>query len=158
MASHAQSSHGHAEHGDDYHHHQHISTIRTNGAVFAGLLFFTALTILAYRFRLGEYNLLVALIIASMKASLVCTWFMHLKYEARFNVLFFLGSVLFLSVFVGYTVNDTGHRGRNQTIQGRRVDPATGAYAHGTADVIANNPQGQAFETLPPAPPPPAGQ
>ena len=132
MASHAQDH----EHGDDYHHHAHISTIRSNTIVFFCLIGLTLLTVGAYTVRLGEYNLAVALVIAAMKASLVCTWFMHLKYEQRFNTLFFLGAFLFVTVFVGYTVNDTSHRGRGGSIQSVRTDPATGLRAYGTAAQI----------------------
>ena len=108
----ATDAHAHDdEHGDDYHHHQHIATIRGNLIIFGLLLACTALTIGAYMVRLGEANLLVALLIAGVKATLVCTFFMHLKYEQRFNILFFLGSFLFVGVFVGYTLNDTDHRG-----------------------------------------------
>ena len=146
----AHGSHEHShddEHGDDYHHHAHISTIKTNTLVFIGLIILTLLTVGAYTVRLGEYNLLVALIIASMKASLVCTWFMHLKYEQRFNTLFFLGAFLFVAVFVGYTVNDTGYRGADQSVMGVRVDPSTGNYAYGTATTIGDN--NGAYEMLP---------
>ena len=140
------TDHEHAdhEHGDDYHHHQHIATIKGNAIIFGALLLCTLLTVLAYRVRLGEWNLFVALAIASVKATLVCTWFMHLKYEQRFNTLFFLGSFLFVGVFVGYTLNDTDHRGDD--MYGRRVDPATGNYAYGTAESISQNGE---FEALP---------
>ncbi len=146
MASHASSHDAHDEHGDDYHHHAHIASIRTNAVVFVGLLALTVLTILAYKVRLGEFNLAIAIIIASMKASLVCTWFMHLKYEARFNTLFFLGTTLFVAVFVGYTVNDTEYRGHHGSIQSVRVDPETGARAFGTAALVAEHGEFQVLE------------
>ena len=78
------------------------------------------------------------------KFYLVAAEFMHLKYEQRFNTLFFLGSFLFVGVFVGYTLNDTDHRGDD--MYGRRVDPATGNYAYGTAESISQNGE---FEALP---------
>lgn len=145
----ASTTHDHAhddhhDHGDDYHPHAHISSVKTYLAVFGGLLFFTASTVAAYNVRLGDMNLIVAVIIATMKAALVCTWFMHLKYEQRFNTLFFLGSLLFVSVFLGYTLNDTDHRAE-ETIQGARRDPANGNYAYGTAQDISENGE---FETV----------
>lgn len=129
------------QHGDDYHHHQHIATIPGNLIIFGALLLCTALTIGAYMVRLGEANLFVALFIAAIKATLVCTFFMHLKYEQRFNILFFLGSFLFVGVFVGYTLNDTDHRGDD--VQGRRVDVSNGRWAFGTADDIATDRNGE---------------
>ena len=60
-------------------------------------------------------------------------WFMHLKYEKKFNILIFLGSFVFMTIFLGYTLNDTAHRGRQGSMTGRRVDPMTGERARGTA-------------------------
>ena len=111
MATDATAHDEHGEHDDDYHHHQHIASIKGNLIIFGALLLCTALTVAAYKVRLGEANLFVAIFIAGIKATLVCTFFMHLKYEQRFNILFFLGSFLFVGVFVGYTLNDTDHRG-----------------------------------------------
>jgi hypothetical protein len=75
----------------------------------------------------------VALLIASVKATLVGTWFMHLKYEKAFNISFFLGALLFMAIFFGYTSNDTGWRGRVDGINGTQQDARTGAYAAGSA-------------------------
>ena len=134
-----------ADHQDDnYHVHTHISSIPLYVGVFAALLFFTGLTVAAYNVRLGSLNLAVAMIIATMKASLVCFFFMHMKYEKKFNVLFFLGSLLFVTIFLGYTANDTNYRaGVENEIYGARVDPATGKYAYGTASLIAEGETGR---------------
>ncbi|MEO0326661.1 MAG: cytochrome C oxidase subunit IV family protein, partial [Myxococcota bacterium] len=134
-----------ADHQDDnYHVHAHISSIPTYVGVFVALLFFTGLTVAAYNVRLGSLNLAVAMIIATLKATLVCFFFMHMKYEKKFNVLFFLGSLLFVTVFLGYTANDTNYRaGVENEIYGARVDPATGKYAYGTATLIAEGETGR---------------
>ncbi len=140
-------AHAHAEHGDDYYVHAHVTPARTYVLVLATLLFLTFLTVLAYNVRLGEWNLFVAVLIATIKASIVGTWFMHLKYEQRFNLIFFLGSLFFVIVFLGYTVNDTQHRGRQGTLTGVRVDPATGRRAFGSGSVLEG--EGE-FQRLPP--------
>ncbi len=124
------------EHDDDYAVHTHITSIRTYLIVFGALLFLTGLTVAAYNVRLGELNLAVAVLIAMIKSSLVGAYFMHLKYESKFNTLFFVGSLVFVGVFLGYTLNDTDHRGE-ETVQGMRVDPATGNFAYGTATVLS---------------------
>ena len=147
MATDATAHDEHGEHDDDYHHHQHIASIKGNLIIFGALLLCTALTVAAYKVRLGEANLFVAIFIAGIKATLVCTFFMHLKYEQRFNILFFLGSFLFVGVFVGYTLNDTDHRGDD--VQGRRIDPSNGRWAFGTAAPIADEDNGE-FIMLPP--------
>ena len=119
--------------GDGYYVHAHITPVKTNLIVIGALFALTGITIAAYYVRLGEWNLAVALLIASVKATLVGTWFMHLKYEKAFNTSFFLGSVLFMAIFFGYTSNDTGHRGRVDGIHGTQRDARTGEFAAGIA-------------------------
>ena len=130
-----------ADHGhdDDYNVHAHISTIKTNVIVLGALLFLTFLTVLAYNVRLGDLNLFVAVAIAMVKATIVGAWFMHLKYEKKFNILFFAGSLIFVAIFLGYTMNDTAHRGRQGSLMGLRVDPGTGNRAYGTDPLLREN-------------------
>ena len=73
----------------------------------------------------------VAMLIASIKATLVMTFFMHLKDDSRFNALVFIGALLFGGVFLAYTLNDTGHRAEVEDVQGGYIDPATGEVAPG---------------------------
>ena len=113
-------SHAHDDHGDDYMPHVHITSAKVYAGIFGALLLLTGLTVAAYRVRLGEWNLFVAVVIATMKAALVMGFFMHLHYEKTFNKLVFLGSFIFVAVFLGYTINDTGHRGRQQSMTGLR--------------------------------------
>lgn len=131
-------AHAHDEHGDDYHVHTHITSIKTYVLIFGALIFLTLLTVAAYNVRLGEWNLFVAVLIAMVKSSLVGAYFMHLKYEKKFNILFFTGSLIFVGVFLAYTLNDTDYRG-NEGMQGMRIDPATGSYAYGTAAILGED-------------------
>lgn len=128
-------AHAHDEHGDDYLVHAHITSIKTYIVIFGALIFLTGLTVAAYNVRLGEWNLFVAVLIAMVKSSLVGAYFMHLKYEQKFNILFFVGSLIFVGVFLAYTLNDTDHRGE-EGAQGMRIDPATGNYAYGSATLL----------------------
>ncbi|MBC7172834.1 MAG: cytochrome C oxidase subunit IV family protein [Polyangiaceae bacterium] len=121
---------------DKYNVVPHVSSIQMNLVVLGALLFLTGLTVAAYRVHLGEWNLLVAVLIASVKSVLVGTFFMHLKWERGFNTLFFVGSLLFVGLFLAYTVNDTHHRGQVDPNWGNRQDPRTRAYAAGTAQGI----------------------
>ncbi|MBX3248788.1 MAG: cytochrome C oxidase subunit IV family protein [Myxococcales bacterium] len=132
-------AHSHDDHADGYHVHAHVSTTKFNLAILGALLFLTLVTVGAYNIRLGDWNLFVAIVVATMKAGLVMGFYMHLHWEKGFNKLFFLGSFLFVAIFLGYTVNDTSHRGRQQSLSGLRVDPATGQYAHGTAALITEH-------------------
>ncbi len=126
-------AHAHDEHGDNYHVHAHIAPLRTYYIIFGLLIALTGLTVLAYNVRLGEWNLLVAVIIAAFKSSLVVTWFMHMKHEKMFNGLFFFGSFIFMGIFLFYTLNDTNYRGQVSEYNGGRVDGSNGQYAYGTA-------------------------
>jgi len=56
---------------------------RTGVAVFVALLLLTVVTVLVSYVDLGLWNTVVALLIASVKASLVALFFMHLKGESR---------------------------------------------------------------------------
>ena len=51
----------------------------------------------------------VAMIIATLKAFLVCAFFMHMWWDKTFNVVVFLSSTLFVVLFIGLTLLDTGH-------------------------------------------------
>lgn len=153
--AHAHDDAAHGEHEDGYHVHAHVSTTKFNAAILGALFLLTGLTVAAYRIHLGEWNLLVAVIIATMKAGLVMGFYMHLHWEKTFNKIIFLGSFIFVAVFLGYTVNDTGHRGRAGSLTGLRVDPATGAPAFGTTALIAEHGE---FQPLRPAAPAPAAE
>ena len=48
------------------------------------------------------------MIIATVKAALVCTFFMHLLWDKKFHAVLFLTSVLFLILFLSLTSNDRG--------------------------------------------------
>lgn len=120
------------ETSDGYWVRPHISTTKQNFAVLMALFFLTFLTVAAYRIELGEWNLAVAVLIASVKATLVCYYFMHLKYEHAFNTLFFIGSILFLLLFLAYTSNDMSNRARVDPDWGVKVDRQTGEPAAGT--------------------------
>jgi cytochrome c oxidase subunit 4 len=74
---------------------------------FAALVALTALTVVTSRLDLGPMNVVVALGIAALKATLVAMFFMHLKYEHRFQTVIFAGAVFFAALFVGFVVFDT---------------------------------------------------
>jgi len=127
------------EHSEDkYNVHAHISSTGFNVAILLALLALTGLTVAAYNVRLGEWNLLVAVVIASVKVALVATYYMHLRHDRAFNVLFFSGSLLFVMTFIILTENDTKHRGELDPNWGSRRDPRTGQFAAGTAlEIVA---------------------
>lgn len=66
----------------------HITPYRTYGWVLISLLFLTLVTVTVTWIDLSALTVLVAMLIASVKAYIVLAWFMHLKYESSlFRVL-----------------------------------------------------------------------
>lgn len=78
--------------------------------IWAGLMVLTALTVAAARVDLGFLNIVVALGIASLKASLVVFVFMHLKYENRTIKGMVALAFVILAIFIGFTFWDVGLR------------------------------------------------
>jgi cytochrome c oxidase subunit 4 len=73
----------------------------------AALLGLTAITVASSRVDLGAWNIVLALAIACTKAALVALFFMHLKYENRFQLVVLVSAVLFAVLFVAFVVFDT---------------------------------------------------
>jgi cytochrome c oxidase subunit 4 len=83
--------------------------------VLAGLAVGTALTVGASYIHLGHWgNILLALAIATIKASLVVLFFMHLKYEQRWWAGIVLFPVLLVFIIIGSNLPDTGLNGKNR--------------------------------------------
>jgi cytochrome c oxidase subunit IV len=87
----------------------HVVPLKVLVAVWAGLVFLTWLTFAASRINLGSLNLWVAMGIATAKGSLVLLYFMHLRWDKRFYALVFVGTLLFVMLFVGGVLIDTTH-------------------------------------------------
>ncbi|MEM7447798.1 MAG: cytochrome C oxidase subunit IV family protein [Myxococcota bacterium] len=118
-------------HHDDYYVHAHVTDTKIYAGILGTLLLLTLLTVAVYNVRLGAANLIVAILIATVKASLVVFYFMHMKYETKFNVLLFLGSLAFGGIFLAYTMNDTSNRGSVDPWSGSWVDRSSGFSAQG---------------------------
>ncbi len=76
-------------------------------AVFAALMAMTAITVAVTWVDLGPWNLAAAMAIATLKASLVALYFMHLRYDQPFNALVFVAALAFLALFLVLTLMDT---------------------------------------------------
>jgi len=84
----------------------HIVPLRIYFLVFTALMVGTALTVMAARVDLGPMNIVVALMIAGVKAALVVLYFMHMRYSHRLNWIFAGAAVLWLMLLVGVTMAD----------------------------------------------------
>jgi cytochrome c oxidase subunit 4 len=124
--------------------HAHISSLRFYVGIFLALIFFTLLTVAVSNVHLGKLNLIVAVVIASMKASLVVLFFMHLRYDSKFNSMILIVSLLFIGIFFAYTMNDTERRGEIDLLQGVKYSPETGLAAPGGIPEAATGATGAA--------------
>jgi len=112
MSEHAHSSdHAGDAHADGHEDHglAHTTPIWLLFAILGTLLVLTFLTTAVTSFDLGaQGNLIVAMVIATLKAGLVVTFFMHLFWDKKFHLILFLTSVLFLILFLSMAVTDRG--------------------------------------------------
>ncbi|OYP31591.1 cytochrome C oxidase subunit IV family protein [Rhodopirellula sp. MGV] len=74
--------------------------------VFVVLTLLTVLTVFQANFDLGSYDIIVVMIIATIKAVLVGSIFMHLAFDKPMNVIWFLGSFVFVGLFIMFTLFD----------------------------------------------------
>jgi cytochrome c oxidase subunit 4 len=88
----------------------HLGKTKTYVAVWLSLLALTGITIAVTSMHLGRFSTLTALLIASIKASLVLWLFMHLKYERKLFKLMFLIPITTLTVIIGLTFFDIWYR------------------------------------------------
>jgi cytochrome c oxidase subunit 4 len=91
---------------------EHVVSIRTYLVIFVALVAGTALTTAAAYVDLGPLNVVVMLLIAFVKATLVVLFFMHVKFTNRLTQLAAASGFLWLLVMIGLTLSDALTRGR----------------------------------------------
>jgi cytochrome c oxidase subunit 4 len=92
-------------------HVPHVLPITQYLKTWGALLVLTVLTLGASYVDMGAANIGVALLIATAKALLVASVFMHLRYDHAFHSVIIGGSLIFLVIFIGFTLFDTNARG-----------------------------------------------
>lgn len=88
----------------------HILPYRTLLCVLGALFGLTGVTIAVSTIDLGWMNVWVALLIASVKSSVVLLFFMHLRYENKLFLITFLVTVFFVAVLIGLMFWDVAFR------------------------------------------------
>lgn len=88
----------------------HESAVKTYGKVLGALVTLTVITLLAAGIDFGSGNVVIALAIATVKASLVALFFMHLLHEKAMNSIIFVSGLVFLGVFLMLSMLDTETR------------------------------------------------
>jgi cytochrome c oxidase subunit 4 len=102
----------HGKHVDYHEVHEHVSPQTLYVKVLAALFVLTGLTYAVSFASLGPASLPVAMIVAFAKAALVCTFFMHLKYDDRYHIFVFLSTIIFVTIFFTFTLFDLNSRPR----------------------------------------------
>jgi len=98
--------------GGEHHGVGHIVSPKILIATAFALLVLTALTVASVRIDfhqldLPELNIAIALTIAFIKGSLVCLFFMHLRWDRPFNAIVLVSSLAFVALFIGFAITDT---------------------------------------------------
>lgn len=76
-------------------------------ATCVALLVLTWFTVSVAYADLRALSFPIAMLIATVKAALVCLYFMHLRYDKPFHAVVLIGSLLFVSLFVSFALMDT---------------------------------------------------
>jgi len=94
------STHSHSE-------EHHLTSYKTYILVWILLMVMTAITVYVSYVDLGLFNIVIAMSVASIKASVVALFFMHLKFEDGITWGFALFPLSLLFLLIGMTILDT---------------------------------------------------
>lgn len=109
-------------------HANHILPLKIYLIIGGSLLALTGITVYIASLDFGAMNLLVALGIATLKATLVGMYFMHLKYDNKLYATMFLLSIIFLGLFIVFTMFDTMRRDDINPERSQHVKPNAEIY------------------------------
>jgi cytochrome c oxidase subunit IV len=94
------------DHVSEAEHHEHIVPPSVYIVIILTLLCLTILTVVAAFFDLGPFNIVVALVIATCKATLVVLFFMHAKYSPKRTKLVIMAGIFWLLILLFMTLSD----------------------------------------------------
>jgi cytochrome c oxidase subunit 4 len=104
-------SHSHSHRHDEI---GHVVPEKTFLKILIALLCLTVITVLAAQVDLGKWNIVGALLIASVKATLVILVFMHGKYENKIIWTYILIPFILLAIMIGGVFTDDPFRSHPQ--------------------------------------------
>src|ERR1700759_4412020 len=106
------STHTEHAHGEHDHHESAGIYVKT----LLALLFLTIVTVGASYIDFGPGNVVIALFIATIKASLVALFFMHLRWDKPVNAIIAVAGFLFLGIFLMFDLIDFDSRNNLQPV------------------------------------------
>ena len=89
---------------------EHVVSPKIYIVILLALLLGTYLTVSAALRDFGPWNIVIALAIATTKATLVVLYFMHARYSPRRTQLVIVCAVFWLMLLLGLTLSDYGTR------------------------------------------------
>jgi cytochrome c oxidase subunit IV len=90
---------------------EHIVSPKVYYAIFIALVVLTVVTWSVAKINLHQWNAVVALTIAVIKATLVVLYFMHVRYGSRLTWVFVGAGFFWLAIMVALTLGDYMTRG-----------------------------------------------
>ena len=89
----------------------HVVSVKAYAAVFAALLVLTFTTVAISKVELGEFNFIVAMTIAVLKALLVVMFFMDVRRASSLTKLFVGAGFFWMAILLVFLVSDYLSRG-----------------------------------------------
>jgi cytochrome c oxidase subunit 4 len=99
----------HAHHADLG--HEHVTPLSVYLGIFGALMVLTIITVAVAWVDLGTLNIMVALGVAVVKATLVVLYFMHVKYSSKLTWVVIGAGIFWLMILLGLTMGDYLTRG-----------------------------------------------
>src|SRR5277367_5595382 len=84
----------------------HIAPISMYVGIWAALMVFTGLTVFAATVELHVFNIVLALVIATIKGTLVVLFFMHLRYSTKLTMVTVVAAIFFLIIMFSLSMTD----------------------------------------------------
>ena len=84
----------------------HVVPVSLYVGIWATLMICTALTVFAASIDLGIFNIVVALVIATFKGTLVVLFFMHLRYSTKLTMVTVVAALFFLFILFSLSMTD----------------------------------------------------
>jgi len=87
-------------------HRQHVIAPSVYVGIWAILMVLTGLTVFASYIEMGDFNIIVALTIATIKGTLVVLFFMHLYYSSKLTKVTVIAAMFFLFLLLALSLTD----------------------------------------------------
>jgi caa(3)-type oxidase subunit IV len=110
------TTHNHDGHHSPKHEH-HVTPLGHFVKVFLALIALTIITVVTSNYDFGIFNIIVAMLIASIKAGLVILIFMQLYHDDLANKVTFFSAFAFLAIFMILTASDLFFRSPPKPVQ-----------------------------------------